>query len=284
MSKRFACHLALAASALLLAAACSSDGGDDGASGSTTTASETPPSTTSTTEAATVLRILVTNDDGFDSEGIDTLVQALAALDDTEVTVVAPAGEQSGTGDSTSDGPVTATDGTTLSGYPATAVEGTPGDSVNYAFDELGLEFDLVISGVNSVQNIGPLSEISGTVGAAKTAARRGVPAIAASADTIEPPYDVAVDEVLIQVGARRGNLAGAGVGAGLPTVLSINAPFCEGGANPGPPVDVPTATDAGDRDAFGGSDCDSGVTDFADDIDAFLNGYVSVSEVSTAA
>ena len=49
------------------------------------------------------------------------------------------------------------------------------------ALQELGLEPDVVVSGVNAGQNIGTLIDLSGTVGAAATAARQGVPAVAVS-------------------------------------------------------------------------------------------------------
>ena len=86
-------------------------------------------STASSTEQATTtlpatLHILVTNDDGVGAPGIDAVVQALSALPATEVTVVAPATNQSGTGGQTTPGPLTVTDATTASGYPAKAVAG----------------------------------------------------------------------------------------------------------------------------------------------------------------
>ena len=49
------------------------------------------------------------------------------------------------------------------------------------ALDELGLTPDLVVSGINEGQNLGPVVDLSGTVGAARAAARRGVPALAVS-------------------------------------------------------------------------------------------------------
>ena len=79
------------------------------------------------------LRILVSNDDGFDALGIDAVVEALRALPGVTVTVVAPATNQSGTGEQITDGPLTATSEQTLSGYPATAVQGFPADSIIYA-------------------------------------------------------------------------------------------------------------------------------------------------------
>ena len=130
------------------------------------------------------LDILVTNDDGYAAPGIDALVERLRALPGVKLTVVAPATNQSGTSDRTTPGPVsalTATEVTTASGYAATAVAGFPADSVNYALDVLKLSPDLVVSGSNAGQNLGVVAPISGTVGAARTAVRRGVPGVAVS-------------------------------------------------------------------------------------------------------
>ena len=88
----------------------------------------------------------------------------------TEVTVVAPATNQSGTGGQTTPGPLTVTDATTASGYPAKAVAGFPADTVIWALDQGGVtqKPDLVVSGINFGQNLGPAVAISGTVGAAE--------------------------------------------------------------------------------------------------------------------
>ena len=42
-----------------------------------------------------MLRVLLTNDDGIDAEGLQTLRRALRTLDDIELAVVAPAENQS---------------------------------------------------------------------------------------------------------------------------------------------------------------------------------------------
>src|SRR5262245_5115702 len=109
--------------AALLAAGCGGDD-DDGA----------PPQSgereTTTTATAEPLAILVTNDDGIGAEGIDVLVEALRAVDGVEVTVVAPADQQSGTGGSVTQGPVETNEATTASGYEARAVDGFPADTI----------------------------------------------------------------------------------------------------------------------------------------------------------
>ena len=64
------------------------------------------------------LRILVTNDDGFDAEGINALVEALIADPANDVVVCAPLTNQSGTGDDTNCGSLQASQETTLGGFP----------------------------------------------------------------------------------------------------------------------------------------------------------------------
>lgn len=136
------------------------------------------------------LRILVTNDDGFAAEGIDAIVEALIADPNNEVIVCAPNGNRSGSGDMTGPsmrcGNLDVITNTTASGYQATVIDGCPADAVNYALENLYMADEpphVVVSGINAGQNVSePIAtSVSGTVGAAKTAARSGVPALAAS-------------------------------------------------------------------------------------------------------
>ncbi|MCL9795958.1 5'/3'-nucleotidase SurE, partial [Frankia sp. AgKG'84/4] len=185
------------ATVLLAAAACGSSGSADTAapaSASSTSASSAAPapaSATATRPADTTLDVLVTNDDGVSSAGIDAVARAIAALPNTTVKIVAPAANQSGTGGKTSGGEVSHNDDRTASGQPAVAVSGFPADAVNVALDALGLKPDLVVSGINEGQNLGPVVNLSGTVGAARAAAQRGIPALAAS-EGLGDTYDYA--------------------------------------------------------------------------------------------
>src|SRR5262245_12675624 len=135
----------------------------------------------------TPMRVLVTNDDGVAAPGINALVQQLAANPNLDITVIAPATNQSGTGDSFNTGPIDVTPASTAGAFPATAVStptntGRPGDTVLYGLlHGLAQPPDLVVSGINSGQNAGELVNLSGTVGAALWAARLGIPAIAVS-------------------------------------------------------------------------------------------------------
>ena len=132
------------------------------------------------------LRVLVTNDDGYNAAGIDALVNALAANPNLQVTVVAPSANSSGTGEQTTLAtPISVTQQTTLSGYPVSSVVGFPADTVLYGLRSalVANPPDLVVSGINNGQNLSAeILPVSGTVGAATWAARLGVPAIAVSA------------------------------------------------------------------------------------------------------
>ena len=225
-----------------------------------------------------VLRILVTNDDGVTGEGIDALVAGLETLPDVEVTVVAPAEDRSGTGDTVSDTPPTASETTLLGGHQAVAVAGFPADSVLYALDKvLDQRPHVVVSGVNKGQNLGPVVFASGTVGAARTAAGRGVPALAVSQGLADPPdYAAAVELALDWVTDHRKDLLVGEVQT--ETIANMNVPTCATGEVRGL-VDVPSATDGGER-MFNPPDCTSTENHPADDIDGFLNGYATLANV----
>ena len=261
---------------VLLLAACGDDDDDGEDAAPTTTTAE---GTSTTAGGDEVLDILVTNDDGYAAPGIDAVVEALRAMDDVTVTVVAPAENQSGTADKTTPGgELAVTDVKTASGYAAKAVAGFPGDSVLVALDELDLEPDLVVSGTNIGQNIGPFSQLSGTVGAVKTAARRGIPGLAASTGTGDAPdFAESARHVVEWVEEHREELLAEDV---EPFVESINTPSCPGEDRG--VVEVPLATDFKERDAFA-VDCAStkAVGALADDVDAFLNGYTSLTEIA---
>jgi 5'-nucleotidase len=127
------------------------------------------------------LRVLVSNDDGVKAPGLDALVKGLRKIPKVTVTVVAPATNQTGGAGQTTPGPLKARKTTTMSGYPAVAVEGFPADSVNFALRTAvrRSRTDLVITGINPGTNLGFYVDLSGTVGAARAAASKGLPALA---------------------------------------------------------------------------------------------------------
>ncbi|MGQ0832820.1 MAG: 5'/3'-nucleotidase SurE [Microthrixaceae bacterium] len=227
---------ALLAVLALTVGACSSGGG-----GAVTTTTQ-PTSSSTTAPATEALRIVVTNDDGIDAPGIDALATALAALDGVEVSIVAPATNQSGTSDKSTVGGAPHRSSATRSGTAGTAVDGFPADAVNVALDELHLTPDLVVSGINRGQNLGPVAYVSGTVGAARTAARRGIPALAVSAGTGEDAdYASAAKLAVAWVVEHRAALLSDTVATD--TVTSINVPDCSLGGSVKAILEVPLAT-----------------------------------------
>ena len=120
------------------------------------------------------LEILLTNDDGIHSTGIRALHDALA--EHANVTVVAPATDQSACGRSMSH--EVDVEEREL-GY---AVYGTPADCVVAGLAELGPDPDIVVAGCNKGANLGEyVLGRSGTISAAVEAAFFDVPAIATS-------------------------------------------------------------------------------------------------------
>jgi 5'-nucleotidase len=118
--------------------------------------------------------ILLTNDDGIESPGIEALRDAL--LDAGNVTVVAPASDQSAVGRAMSFR-------ATVDDHPwGYVIEGTPSDCVVAGLGALVPDADIVVSGCNKGANLGMYTlGRSGTVSAAVEAAYFEVPAIASS-------------------------------------------------------------------------------------------------------
>jgi len=135
--------------------------------------------------------ILLANDDGIYSPGLQAMADALAEWGD--VTVVAPSIEQSGVGHTiTYLHPLLAHHEHRADKFFGWRVEGSPADCVRLGI----LEFcprkpDLVISGINAGCNVGINVLYSGTVAAAIEGAFFGIPAIAVS-QWLESPPDYA--------------------------------------------------------------------------------------------
>ena len=123
------------------------------------------------------MRILLSNDDGYFSPGIEWLARTLSEVAD--ITVVAPERDRSGASNSlTLDRPLSLK--RTANGFYH--VNGTPTDCVHLAvsgmLDELP---DMVVSGINLGANMGDDTIYSGTVAAATEGYLLGVPSIAVS-------------------------------------------------------------------------------------------------------
>jgi 5'-nucleotidase len=123
------------------------------------------------------MKILISNDDGFQAPGIVALYEALKGL--AEVEVVAPEHNNSAKSNAlTLHSPLYVH--TAANGFRY--VNGTPADCVHIALTGLlGYRPDLVVSGINNGANMGDDTIYSGTVGAAMEGYLFGIPAIAFS-------------------------------------------------------------------------------------------------------
>lgn len=133
------------------------------------------------------MKILLTNDDGVFSKGIEALYMALSI--EHEVTVVAPETEQSAVGHAiTWLDPLRVNLVNRNGHYFGHALKGTPADCVKIAVSELmDPPPEIVVSGINLGANVGVNVIYSGTVSAATEAAVLGVPSIAVSIDSFAP-------------------------------------------------------------------------------------------------
>jgi 5'-nucleotidase len=130
--------------------------------------------------------ILVTNDDGYRSEGIRSLAAALAPLG--EVTIVAPIDEASAIGHA-----LTLRRPLRLEHFEPGlyGVDGTPTDCVNIAITQVFKRLpDLIVSGINKGWNLGDDVTYSGTVAGAMEGALLGVQSLAVSLRQTRGDYD----------------------------------------------------------------------------------------------
>jgi len=141
-------------------------------------------------------RILVANDDGVRAPGILAVAQALQSVG--EVTIVAPAENQSGKGHSiTITEPIFRDEVTLAGGIRAIGLTATPASSMKVALMRIVQQKpDLVVSGINRGYNLGLSTYLSGTVGAAREAASHGIPAIASSLEMPASDYTTAAATV----------------------------------------------------------------------------------------
>ncbi|HYB26145.1 MAG TPA: 5'/3'-nucleotidase SurE [Solirubrobacteraceae bacterium] len=130
------------------------------------------------------MRVLLTNDDGIEAEGLQTLRRALREVDGVELAVIAPDGNRSAMARSiTTRRPLWVQEVEFGDGTVGYATDGTPVDCVRLANLGLveGFEAELVVSGINHGSNLGDDITYSGTVAAALEAIVLGLPGIAVS-------------------------------------------------------------------------------------------------------
>jgi 5'-nucleotidase len=189
-------------------------------------ASSASPSTAAPPGAQRSYRILITNDDGVRAPGILAVAQALQSLG--EITIAAPSENQSGKGHSiiTSD-PIFVDQVTLTGGLRGYSIIATPATCVKVGVRALmASRPDLVVSGINRGYNLGMVTYVSGTVGAAREAALMGIPAIASSLSAEETNYAAAAEivrqvaEMVHQRGLEAGVLLNVNVPPGPQTAI----------------------------------------------------------------
>ncbi len=131
-----------------------------------------------------MLNVLLTNDDGIEAEGLQTLRRALMAVEGVRLAVIAPDGNRSAMARSiTTRRPLWVAEVPFSDGSVGYATDGTPVDCVRLASLGLveGFAADLVVAGINHGANLGDDITYSGTVAAALEGLVLGLPAIAVS-------------------------------------------------------------------------------------------------------
>ncbi len=177
------------------------------------------------------MTILVTNDDGWGSKGLMTLLPHLLPLG--HVTVVVPDGPRSGMSNAiTVAQPITLRKiNSQLSTLNSPSLDvyitnGTPSDCVKLAINVLfkgdASKIDLVVSGINHGSNAGINLIYSGTMGACFVAGEHGIPAIGFSIDDLDAAADFSFMEPYLDT-----ILSNALTPSSIHslTILNVNAP-----------------------------------------------------------
>ncbi|NLE77392.1 MAG: 5'/3'-nucleotidase SurE [Chloroflexi bacterium] len=252
-------------------------------------------------------QILLTNDDGVQARGLLALRRALVAVG--EVTVFAPDHNWSAAGHTkTMHKPLRVRRTALADGSPALTTTGAPSDCVGLAL--LGMTPQrphLVVSGINEGSNVGHDITYSGTVAAAMEAVVTGVPAIAASWETVPMRRAIEMaseawgtladedgDEVLAFAARFVADLAALVLGHGLPehTLLNVNFPAVRPPEMRGVAVTrlgrrvyrdvlVERQDPRGKPYYWIGGSPPSGIVEQGTDIGALAQGYVSVTPLN---
>ncbi|WP_446898602.1 5'/3'-nucleotidase SurE [Clostridium sp. LBM24168] len=136
------------------------------------------------------MKLLLTNDDGINAQGLYTLAKYLEV--DNEVIIAAPSEQKSASSHSITVARGIGVKQKKIQGIKSAAysISGTPADCVRVAVDKIAGDVDMVISGINEGYNVGIDVIYSGTVSAAVEAALCKIPSMAVSMGVNRPGYD----------------------------------------------------------------------------------------------
>ena len=177
------------------------------------------------------MRVLLTNDDGIQADGLQALRRALVALDDIELAVIAPDGNRSAMARSiTTRRPLWVEEVDFGDGTVGYATDGTPVDCVRLAaLGLVGGAPELIVSGINHGSNLGDDITYSGTVAAALEGVVLGVPGIAVSQQSMarEMDFRLGVDFDFEEAATFTARLVEELESVPLPagTLLNVNCP-----------------------------------------------------------
>ncbi len=180
------------------------------------------------------MRVLLTNDDGIEAEGLQTLRRALLKVPGIELRVIAPDGNRSAMARSiTTRRPLWVQEVDFGDGTTGFATDGTPVDCVRLAHLGLIDEWlpEMVVSGINHGTNIGDDITYSGTVAAALEAILLGLPGVAVSqqSSALERDFHQTTAFDFNPAASFTARLVGDLESVPLPehTLLNVNFPGC---------------------------------------------------------
>src|SRR3978361_1719150 len=139
------------------------------------------------------MKVLLTNDDGIDADGLQELRRALLRVPDIELVVIAPDGNRSAMARSiTTMRPLWVEEIAFEDGTKGYATDGTPVDCVRLANLGLvdGFRPEVVVSGINHGSNLGDATPCWGPVAAAIEGLVLGLPGLAVSQQSTGREYD----------------------------------------------------------------------------------------------
>jgi len=147
------------------------------------------------------MNILITNDDGYMSKGLLSLVSCMRQFG--TISVIAPKKPQSGQSMAVSLGlkQIAYKELETINGVSWAYLDATPASCVkfgiNFGMHRDGIRPDVVIAGINHGSNACTAACYSGTLGAVQEATLNGIPGIGVSLDTYNPDADFTAVEAI---------------------------------------------------------------------------------------